>query len=536
MRIKSKPKLLASIRTAISAPMGNEDGFSAMQGALLAVVLVVSALVFADHQQYHQQSTEDVANLGAAEFKNLMIGEYKLMNANMVADEQIAINAAENGVSFNQCAETSCATQYNEGSNQNVPANASALALTYANAKTAGDIGLSYIQDAIHNYQPPVFGGVMPVWNSTGGGASFMENNSPNGFWALFAGAPTYMAFSLNDFLTWKHDMEGPNFQEIFGGFPQENLYIGNISNIKNVNTSTGTGFTASLSAGTPYVLTMGQHLALPITGGPLGGNLLLPSFYGLDPSVANDWGQTDPLTEAKNGNAEQVDDRQLLMPLPTATTESAQLKSVGVSDGYFIPAATIPINKIPAGLALYQWDSASCSQQCSTCDVYQNQTNGQGGVQQVTVDSYATYCPPPPPPPSSSGSSGGSGGSTNPLNCEGDCKMTETGGACNSPGTECIGANDQILIPGQNGYNPVFTGATVNQNGANNVAAALAGLTAQPSGGATPTAAETTATTAEAQDLEGGNVSGAANEANTADTAGTDGGSGSDSNYKGGE
>ncbi len=409
MKTNPMRKLLIAVRSTISAHHGNEYGFSAMQGALLAVVLVSSALAFAYHEQFHQKSTVDVANLGANEFKNLMIGEYKLMKANMVADEQIAINAAENGESFNQCAETGCATQYNDGSNQNVPDNPSGLALTYANAKAAGDIGLSYVQDNIQNYQPPVFGGLMPVWNSTGGGVSYMENNSPRGFWALFAGTPTYMAFSLNDFFSWKQDLEGPNFQEIFGGLPQENLYIGNISNIKNVNTSTGTGFTASLSGGTPYVLTMGQQLALPITGDPLGGNLMLPSFYGLDPSVANDWKQTEPLTEVGDDNGEQVDDRQLLMPLPTATTESAQLKSVGVPSGYFIPAATFPLTAVPAGLALNQW-TVSTPGYCEyggnliNYTVYQTQTNGAGGTQQVQVNSYSTGgCNPPPstPPPS---------------------------------------------------------------------------------------------------------------------------------------
>jgi hypothetical protein len=442
--------LRRSVQQAIFPDMANrmhpESGVG-LRGALFAAALVTIALgtYFSTVPPLRHQQTAD-SDAGVTFGRNVNAAFLWSKKVNQIAPlamDQIAINAAEQGISYNQCADNfqGCAGEYDIGTDNNVPsADASLYPFTWAqNLKNYSVPYFRYLLNPQTGKMqqvpdiPQLYGAVVPVWNSTlpyagpgSSGATFMQKNSPVGFWWVYAETPAGQSFNLSDFDALAHYALQTMGHRWFG--ITNGAVMGAIEPMSGGAANSATGWTGDVTPtanAQMRLVTWGLKLSFPVTGDTPALND--PSLYGLvDPTSGaadtKNWiGSPNWSAVWKNIQTPQADQQQGLIDTGHGVIRpnkddawilygKPKSNSNGTSDlktvfdpawGYYFASVAGPIRQVPAGLALNQWSSASCNAECSTCYIYQNQTNGSGGVKQVTVDSYATYCPPPPPPTS---------------------------------------------------------------------------------------------------------------------------------------
>ena len=333
-------------------PCRNERG--GIREAMLMVLILGTVITYAVTHEPEINAQLNTENQDAAAFQMKYLSGWHMMQAIQkqypLAFDQVAINAAQQGISFNACAETaSCADAFNAGSDQNVPTanipgGSANLAINGVNMQHYSGVTWTKFGKP---WNPEVFGSVLPVWSVT----DSMQANPPIGFWFAFAESPRGHAVSLKDFYAYKEQvLEGLPIR-MFSGQPNA-LAVGAIL---DVSPTPNGGYNAPVpgdndafttdttgQGGQPAWTTFDDHLTYPMTG--TSPALNIPSLYGLSPSVAGTWSPIMPNQEP-NG-ATQATDGNILLAYPH--------QSIGVPYGYFLPAIMGVLSKgAPSGLAL---------------------------------------------------------------------------------------------------------------------------------------------------------------------------------------
>lgn len=487
---KSQPKnrmLIRSVRQAIDAPLtGPEAG--GIRTALLGMIIIGTALTIVmmhKPQLEHEIAAADKVGVYFARNVDTARTWYQAQsNKYPLAMEQIAINAAQDQVSYNACAENqACAGKYDSGTDQNVPQNAVSLAFTPKNMFASYTTGLVKITSDGKPYFPQEFGGLFPVWKNN----YSMTANAPMGFWWVLTGSPMGTQISLKDYFAFEKNALAPMHIRMFG-YP-DSVAFGAIEPMQTTGATTAdTGWTgALLGPSSPNVqnrlITWGGKLSYPVTG--TSPQLSEPSLYGLDPSLANDW--TSPVMP-QNADGQYDSGKEVLRsPMSNGVIQHA----VKPAYGFFFPAIAGSIRVVPAGLALNQkslvstttnslpcpsGDIGTATETITTTKIEQLQTQPAGTTPNpnwVTVSdtsssssNAATACVASPgilggggvPPPSggsntssgaTSGNSGGASSSSSGTSSGGSSAPVQTGYF----GASCEYGVCSILVTSSNGY-----------------------------------------------------------------------------------
>lgn len=374
---KNEPE---NARNEIPSLHGEQGG---IRTAMLAVAMFATVMTWVlTHQPETMDQVATIRHDGwdfAVQFTDAYNMVQDVGKTYPLAYEQVAINAAQSGMSFNACAETaSCALEYNAGADQNVPTTfnnieTNPLHLSGAPTNLAIDwkniqyyAPISWFKFGIKPWNPGTAGTVLPIWPVGAVSSAAMRSEAPSGFFFGFAGTPAGHALALKDYYGFVHTALEVIPPLLFG-HPQTTLGIGSIQDAQGLYNQPQAGDAGALRGdlgptGGEVAWFYGDgRVALPLTGAwpdmsvpsafglyGLGQSFLLPaSVMG---AADEGWAPTAPNAITKAGTAEYKAARNEIDALPNTRGE------IGVPYGYFLPAMMSVMQKgSPAGLALQQ-------------------------------------------------------------------------------------------------------------------------------------------------------------------------------------